>query len=82
MVTAKMPTVSYTVLVSSIDIITLPLHKEIPGILKYQVKLFQIYEISIHEKAEIRTTFKFCQGGDGRIMIAKSKKDIYQEFYE
>jgi hypothetical protein len=42
-VTAKIPTVSYTILVSSTDIITLPMHKEVPGILKYQTKLYQIY---------------------------------------
>lgn len=36
---AKTPVVSYTILVSSNDIITLPMHKEIPGILKYQTKL-------------------------------------------
>lgn len=53
-----------------------------PGILKYQSKLYQIYEISVNEKTEVRCTFKFCQGGDGRIMIGKSKKNIYEEIYE
>lgn len=81
-VTAKAPTAAYTILVSSTDIITLPLHKEVPGVLKYQTKLYQIYEISVHEKTEIRVTFKFCQGGDGRIMVSKSKKNIYMEIYE
>ena len=53
-----------------------------PGILKYQTKLYQIYEISLPEKMEVRCIFKFCQGGDGRIMIAKSKKNVYEELYE
>lgn len=46
-ITSKGPSVSYKVLISSTDIITLPLNKEVPGVLKYQSKLYQIYEISI-----------------------------------
>jgi|JI7StandDraft_1071085.scaffolds.fasta_scaffold1112181_1 hypothetical protein len=49
-ITSKSPTISYSILVSSTDIISLPLNKEVPGILKYQTKLYQIYEISVNEK--------------------------------
>lgn len=81
-ITAKTPIVSYTILVSSTDIITLPLHKEVPGILKYQTKLYQIYEVSVFEKTEIKCTIKFCQGGDGRIMIYNSSRELFAESYE
>jgi hypothetical protein len=58
------------------------MNKEVPGILKYQKKLYQIYEVSVNEKTEVRCTLKFCQGGDGRIMIAKSTKELFAEVYD
>ena len=45
----KFPEIQYSLLVSSADIITLPLGKETPTILKYQSKLYQIYEVTVRE---------------------------------
>jgi hypothetical protein len=36
----------------------------------------------LQEKSELTIIFKFCQPGNGRIMIANSKANIYQELYE
>lgn len=73
---------TYSVLVTEQDMISLPLGKEIPGILKYPKKLFQIYEIVVREKCDIRFVLKFCLCAEGRVMIHASKSSIETQEYD
>ena len=81
-VRALNPNISYTILASADDIVTLPLNKELPGVLKYQSKLFQVYEVQVRERTQLHCTMKFCQGGNGKVKIAGSKQELEREVYE